>query len=58
LPFRPCIGAGIASLRSLIFRASALSVKQSFWRESDKSQGFGDSVPELSNAPLPLLPAQ
>ena len=48
----PCIGARVASLRSLIFRASALSVKQSFWRESDKSQEFGDGVPESSNAPF------
>ena len=42
----PRIGAPVASLRSRIFRASVLSVKQPFWRESDKSQRFGDGVPD------------
>jgi hypothetical protein len=42
----PRIGAPVASLRSRVFRASVLSVKQLFWRESDKSQRFGDGVPD------------
>src|ERR1019366_9464057 len=34
-------------------RSSSFSVEQTFWRESDKSQGFGDGVPE-AGAGMPL----
>src|SRR5450759_1140120 len=47
------MGARVASLRSPILRSSSFSVEQTFWRESDKSQGFGDGVPE-AGAGMPL----
>jgi len=31
--------------------SSAFIVEQTFWRESDKSQGFGDGVPSLATLP-------
>src|ERR1019366_3194488 len=34
-------------------RSSSYSQEQTFWRESDKSQGFGDGVPE-AGAGMPL----
>src|SRR6185437_13610550 len=46
----PGIGARVASPRSPILRSSAFSLRQTFWRESVKSQGFGDRVPDSENA--------
>ena len=41
-------GAQVASLRSLVFRPSVFIVEPNILAESDKSQGFGDGVPEFN----------
>jgi hypothetical protein len=40
-------------LRGRNHGAAEAALRATFWRESDKSQGFGDRVPKLSKDKLP-----